>query len=1173
MDFADALRRQRHIANLSQQELSNIAGLNLATIRDLEQRRTRQPHPRSLRALIEALRLTGQQAAIFQECARSTPKITPDSRSVEPESVTVPEAPIRIEVLGPLVIKRGAAPVRLQSAGARTVVGRLALSPDRTVPRAQLIDLLWGDDPPPAAVRLLQAYVTRARRALEPLRPPREQSQILMLMPGGYKLTGTPSQFDVGQFRQLVKDSAKSADPAQALALIETALELWRDDPLSDIPCLRGHPLVSQLNDEKITAALLLAEICAAQNSHQRALPWLRALSAGNTLHEPVHLRLIAALAGSGHQAEALATYEKIRSRLADDLGIDPGPELIELHQRVLRQEVARPQTAGVPPVPPFVQGTGPGLNFTSSPPQELPAVSSCFIGRSATLAELDRILPSSFVAGSAVSIVAIVGTAGVGKTALATHWGRRVVDHFPDGQLYVDLHGYSAKPSMQPVEVLGAFLRSLGVRPDAMPADTDRAAAMYRSLLAGRRMLILLDNARSAEQLRPLIPGSTGCLVLVTSRDRLTGLVAREGAHRVSLDVLTPYESRRLLSHVLNEERVLAELDVADQLASICAHLPLALRIAAAHLADRRCRTIADYVDLLQGSDRIATLGVADDAGSAVRIAFDLSYAAIPRESQRLFRLLGLIPGQTFTTDAAAALYGTTQAHAVHMLDQLAAAHLVEESAPSRYTFHDLLRHYARERSTSLAEPGDTEALDNLFNWYVHGVVLAAQILYPQLLRLAEPTGTSITPSLVLRSRSEALAWLDDEWSNLRSIIQFAADHGRSAIVWLLADGLRGYLWQRADLTSWLKVSQLGLAAAKDSENPVATAAMHTSLGQVSYVLGHFRAAIEHTTQAMKISSRTAWSARHLGAITNLGIIYADFGQTEVATRLHLLVAKHWQRQGRTLDQSTSLINLGIGYRFMGRLEESVEALTRALSLIDESAQTGVAWAVALESLGNTYHDLGQRQRALTLLSESLTISHDRGNLRQELNALIGIATIHLAAGDLETASELATEIETLFLHLKGSCNDGEFFILMGAISAAGDDEKQAIRCYERALSFRPAMRAHPRIVAKLGLATSFGRLGHSAVANRHASEALALADRYRYAILKGLALTALAEAHLSDGQHGEARAYATRARNSHRRTGHLPGEERALSLLARASAGLSQGRDMPVSGRSKES
>ncbi|GAB3940822.1 hypothetical protein GCM10027614_25110 [Micromonospora vulcania] len=619
------------------------------------------------------------------------------------------------------------------------------------------------------------------------------------------------------------------------------------------------------------------------------------------------------------------------------------------------------------------------------------------------------------------MAIAAIVGTAGVGKTALATHWALKVVDHFPDGQLYVDLHGYSTEPPMQPIEVLGALLRSLGIRPDAIPADTDRAAAMYRSILASRRVLVVLDNARSVEQLRPLIPGGAGCLVLATSRDRLTGLVAREGAHRVSLDVLTPYESRRLLSHMLNEQRVLAEPDAADQLANICAHLPLALRIAAAYLADHRRQSIADYVSLLQVPDRLATLGVTDDAGSAVRIAFDLSYAAIPRQSQRLFQLLGLVPGRTYTPNAAAALYGTTQAHAERMLDQLAAAHLVEECAPGRYTFHGLLRHYAHERATLLGGVGETRALNGLLNWYVHGVGVAAKILYPQLLRPAEPTNTSIIPSLVLEGKAEALAWLDDEWNNLRAAIQCAADRGRWTTVWLLADGLRGYLWQRVGPTSWLRVSQMGLAAAKHSKDPAAEAAMNMSLGQVYCVLGGSRAAIEHTTLAMRISSRLAWSTRRVSAITNLGIIYSEFGQAEASARLHRRAVRHWRRQGRRLQEAVSLNNLGTSYRLMGRLGQAVETLDRGLSLLEENAQTGAARAALLESLGSTYHDLGQNQRALVALSRSLTISREYGYLRRELNALIGITTIRVAGGDLQMAAKLVGEVEILFQQVRG--------------------------------------------------------------------------------------------------------------------------------------------------------
>jgi hypothetical protein len=391
-----------------------------------------------------------------------------------------------------------------------------------------------------------------------------------------------------------------------------------------------------------------------------------------------------------------------------------------------------------------------------------LPADVTAFTGRRRQLEALDGLLESG-ADTTAVVISAIAGTAGVGKTGLAVHWAHRVRDRFPDGQLYVNLRGYAPTPPASPLEALAGVLRALGVAAEQVPVETEQAAGLYRTLLADKRMLVLLDNARDPDQVRPLLPGGPGSLVVVTSRHRLSGLVVKEGACRLTLDVLTPEEANQLLARLLGETRVHAEPAAAAELARACAHLPLALRIAAATLADRPQLSIAGYVAELGQGDRLGALAVDGDEQAAVRAAFDLSYAALAPGARRLFRLLGLVPGPEVTADAAAALTGTLPERAARLLDRLAAAHLIDQDTAGRFAFHDLLRLYAAERARH-EDTGEERkaATRRLLDWYLHTVDAAARMLYPDKLRLPLPLAEAPRPATPFADHRGALAWCE---------------------------------------------------------------------------------------------------------------------------------------------------------------------------------------------------------------------------------------------------------------------------------------------------------------------------------------------------------------------------------------------------------------------------
>jgi transcriptional regulator with XRE-family HTH domain len=444
--------------------------------------------------------------------------------------------------------------------------------------------------------------------------------------------------------------------------------------------------------------------------------------------------------------------------------------------------------------------------------PRQLPTDIVGFAGRNQALEALDGVVSDDSAGQFAVRIAAVVGMAGIGKTAVAVKWAHRVMPRFADGQLFIDLQGYSATAALRPIDALARFLRALGLPAEQVPVDQEEAAALYRSAVAGRRMLLVLDNAASAEQVRPLLPGSAGSFVLVTSRDRLTGLVAREGARELALDGLRVAESRELLAAVLGADRVAADPGGTARLAALCAHLPLALRIAAANLAIDRDSTMSEFADRL-ASGPLSELQLPSDQAGAVRATFDLSYDAQPAAARRMFRLIGLIPGPDFGVDVAAALASVTTSHAASLLERLVTAHLVQRSAKDRFSLHDLLCRYARDRAQS--DPGADAAITRLLHYYLAGTDAAAERLYPYMFRMDVGEHVKAQHRGFIDDGA-ALAWLDAEHHNVIAAIELA---GRSAprIACALAVALRCHLHYRGDTLAAVQTADAALAAAAD--------------------------------------------------------------------------------------------------------------------------------------------------------------------------------------------------------------------------------------------------------------------------------------------------------------------------------------------------------------------
>ncbi|MFI6272821.1 AfsR/SARP family transcriptional regulator [Micromonospora zamorensis] len=653
-------------------------------------------------------------------------------------------------ILGPLEVRVGEDALVLGGVRNQSILAALLLGANRVVSVERLVEAAWGDTPPGSARAQVQNRVGSLRRLLWTRHP---GGELIATIASGYRLSLGDWDFDLHQFDEMVAraDVLMSAGRlTEASSALSAALGLWRGPVLEGLhtPPLQGAAVA--VEERRLNTLERRIQLDLDLGRHARLVPELTALSAEHPYRETMHALLMLALYGSGRQAEALHTYHRVRKMLAEQVAVDPGEQLRMLHEAMLRGEY----------VPTLALTAGAALPSTSASaivPRELPADTAAFTGRQSELLELDRLLPDPTRSDTPVVVAAAVGSAGVGKTALAVRWAHRTAHRFPDGQLYIDLRGYAPAPPMRPIEALGVLLCSLGVRPERVPLDVAGATAMYRSLLSGRRVLVVLDNARSAEEVRPLLPGGPGGLVLVTSRDRLTGLAARDGAHRLSLSVFTPDEAGTLLARLLGGDRVRNEPDAAVELAKACGYLPLALCIAVAKLAYRADRRIADLMTELRTPNKLAALAADDDHETGVRGSFDLSYETVSPAAQHLFRLLGFTPGDDFSTTTAAALYGGGLAEVQRLLSQLAAAHLIEEHAVGRFALHGLLRQYASDRATAqLSASERAEAVNRLYNWYSTAKDGAVAELRPHMRRPPNSIGDRTGPHPGANARGE---------------------------------------------------------------------------------------------------------------------------------------------------------------------------------------------------------------------------------------------------------------------------------------------------------------------------------------------------------------------------------------------------------------------------------
>ncbi|MGW1937933.1 AfsR/SARP family transcriptional regulator [Streptomyces goshikiensis] len=1076
-------------------------------------------------------------------------------------------------ILGPLDVRRAGRAVPVTAPKERDLITLLLLRADRTVPAEDLIDGLWGTTPPATARTTLQNYIKRLRRILQ--QPGTGHPETLVTRPGGYLLRLEDAFLDLREFEGLVRAAAEATargDDTTAAARLDAALSHWRGEALSGSRSQHLRQLEAPRLEESRTVAFeQRVEAGLRLGMHAALIAGLRVEAARHPLRERLQAQLVLALYRSGRRGDALAAARQARDHLVRELGLEPGPHLARLHDRILADDPAlmdpRPKAPAVdaapgaptqtapstPPGRPGPAGPDPAAAASLSVlPAQLPPSTMVFTGRAEALRRLDELLPTAGPQPSgAARIAQISGQGGVGKTALAVHWGHGRRNRFPDGQLYVNLRGHGGQRPLRPVDALGGFLEALGVPAREVPVSEDRCAARFRSLCAGRRLLVILDDASSEEQVRPLLPGSADCMVIVTSRRTLAGLVARDGALPVPLPVLEPSEAERLLINILGAGRVSREPGAAAALTAACARLPLAVGISAADLALHPERTLAEQVERLVAEDRLSALELPGDSHSALRTVFAMSYATLDPDAARMFGLLGTMPGTDITVRAAAALAGVTRERSQALLDDLTRSHLLDEGAVGRYAFHDLLRAYARERVLD-EQPEDARsaATDRLYAWYLANVDKAAKVIQPQMLRLGTYTDGA---DLSFATPEDAAGWLDSERANVVAMVQRAAEHGPRAAAWGLADAFRPYLMHSSYTAEWLAVGEAGLAAAEADGNAVGQAAGHRILSSAYLVLGRYDDCVRHDLAAVELYHGQGHTSGEAAAYNSLSLAAWYGGRLDDAVEYGnrgLAIARTLEDKVPELIISTNVCGILHEAGMLREAEEHFEGMIGGQAV----DQTSTTESHTFTNFAALLHDRGLPERAAELLAKAEAIRRRAGQAPSSLSyTLYWKAVMALQAGDRASALE---HVEEGFSSAGGDIRAQAYlYVARGMLAERTGGHETALRSFQQArdLAEQCASRK-PELEALTGMARCNLRAGRVETARSFAEELLKDATASGYRLFHGYALTLLAEIACEEGDPAEAQRRAGEAAAVQEANGHPRGRAEALIALARA-------------------
>jgi DNA-binding SARP family transcriptional activator/Tfp pilus assembly protein PilF len=1035
-------------------------------------------------------------------------------------------------LLGPLLVRARGATLPTLPGKQRVLLATLLLQGNCMVPLDQLAEALWGDMPPASAHGTLRDYVKELRKQLVVTGESR-----IATVPGGYVFRIGPGELDVFSFEELragAMQAARDREWARASDRWRAAELLWRGEPLADVPSelLRARE-VPRLTEMRLQGLESRIEADLQLGRHADVIADLRRLTVMHPLRERLHALLMLALYRDDQQAAAQAVFHEVRAVLIEELGTEPGPGLRQLHQQILAADPALdlPVPAhGGRAAPETVAGQPRAIV-----PRRLPAAVSHFTGRAAELAVLDQLIEhaSQDAPGTAV-ISAIAGTAGVGKTALALAWAHQVADRFPDGQLHVNLRGYDTGEPVSAEVALAAFLRALGMPGPAIPAEAEERAAAYRSLLADRRMLIVLDNAARVEQVRPLLPGFSSCVTLVTSRDSLAGLVARDGAIPVELDLLPPEDAVGLLRELIGE-RAAADPNAAARLAGCCCRLPLALRVAAELATARPGVPLAVLVgELEQRQRRLDLLEAGGDSATAIRQVFSWSLRHLDPATASAFGLAAQHPGPDLDAWALAALAGCSHEQAEPMLRQLARAHLIQPVGASRYGMHDLLRAFGRELASSDAGGIDAHAaLTGLLGYLQHAAAAAMDILFPAEAAQRPRPPLAAGPLPPVTGEAPARAWLDAERATLVATTVHAAGNGWPAHAINLAGIVHRYLTVGGYYAEAVTIHESALRAAEldgdlDAEarallnlgdirqrqsqhedalryleraheltrltgDQAAEYRVLSGLAMINYLQGRYRQAVGKYQQILDLGRSADSQRQQIRALLGLGTIALLTGRYQQADRQLRQAADLCVVIGERVYLANALANLGDLHLRQGSYQEAADHLERSMAICRDSGDH-VSATYAACYLARTGVRQGQYYPAEKRLRDALARFRTSGNRHGETQAIACLSELELRCGRYRQARENLEQALAICDETGDLADRAEALNLLGEVLLATEDPAQARVRHHDALALAsqlqdPYQQAH----AHRGLGNAEAALGNHVHARRHLEQALA--------------------------------------------------------------------------------
>ncbi|GAA1184421.1 transcriptional regulator AfsR [Kitasatospora gansuensis] len=949
-------------------------------------------------------------------------------------------------LLGPLHGRLDGRELDLGSPQQRAMLAVLLLRPGRPVGTDELTEALWGEAAPDRAVAMLRQYAWRLRTALEPDRPARGTATVLVSVADGYALRVAPETVDAHRFARDLADAARAAatgEPAEAEARLAAALAHWTGSALAGLPGPYAERQRDRLTELRLGAQEDLLDCLLATGRPGQAVAELQSLTARHPLRERPRAQLMLALYRTGRQAEALGLYADTRRLLSAELGVEPGAELAELQSRIL---AADPGLDG--PVPdrpaPLRPAAVPVPVPADRTPRQLTADVADFTGRTAIVRQLADGLRSG--PGRALAICTVSGPGGVGKTALATHVAHLVRDGFPDGQLYVDLRGAGRAPA-DTGTVLARFLQTLGVRESAVPEDLEQRAAHYRSLLAERRVLVVLDNAHDTAQIRPLLPGGGGCAVLVTSRART---ILLPGARQFELDVLTEAEAVDLLAAAAGRERVAAEPQAARELAALCGRLPLAVRIAGARLAARPGRPLADLLTRLRDQRRrLDELRIGD---LAVEATLELGYCALPPEPARAFRLLAFGDLPDLPLDAASALLGTDPAAAETLAETLVDAGLLEPHGPDRYRYHDLLRLYAQHRHERTDPVTDRQAaLRRLLDHLLASTANASRLIEPDH-ALHQSLHPVEAPGLAPADESTAREWLRDRHALLATTVERALRDlpgaARPAVDLLLL--WFGLVEGPAHRREFQQLIELATDTARAQDDPSATARAHYLAGVLHYQTNAYGSAEQRLTDSLELAEQARDSVfRHLAA-SALGVLHFATGRPEKALELFDLARELSDLFGDRASTARVLSALSRVHLALGSPEQAVGAAEQAVQAARAVANSsGVARV--LYQYGCVLRRTGRAGSGADALTEAL--EHFRAHRHRDWEGLtlVRLAECLLDQGRCPDAARLAGQALLIAEDLDKSYAQALCHTVLGQALPSPHHLRTALALFER--------------------------------------------------------------------------------------------------------------------------